>query len=152
MEILISIFCAYFIAGFMSVSEQLSKDPLNKPAWAFNPTFGKVILMTLAWPISQVLYNEQGTGQLGRSIAYGLLAVIIQITWLSIYFWGVYTLLGFYIQNLFWHVSATILTSIICIFIVGPIATILSIPISLFFGFFIDLIFPLKKNESEKET
>jgi len=149
MEIIISIVCAYLVTGWMSVSQQMSQPPMDRPMWATNPSAKTFLTMVAMWPASQVIYNIQSTGQVGRSIAYGILSAAIQLGWLSAYIWFVYTLLGSYIDSFILHIAATTIVSIVGGFIVSPIATILSLPITLIFGFFIDLVFPLKSNHDQ---
>jgi len=45
----LSLVLAYVMAGISQVTEDLAADPVRRPIWAIQPTFGKMLLIGITW-------------------------------------------------------------------------------------------------------
>lgn len=150
MEIIISLILAYLFSAFTQVMKDLGGRPIDKPAWAIQPTLGIAIMIGLTWffrPFTHVIYPN---GQRARAIVFGMLEVLIQLAVLTAIFWAAISISTHYFDSIILQV-----VTVAAIFIVGApiillITTIVMTPIILIISLPLDLLFPLKESSASK--
>lgn len=148
MEIIISAVLAYVLAGISQVTKDLGRNVVDRPIWAMEPTLGKVILFALTWPMRSLIDGFYLTGQFARSMVFGVFGVVTQITVLTAFIWGSYSIAGLVFENLaFQLVLAAVIAFISSIFVL-PLVSLLMIPITLLIAWPLDLLFPIKNKVS----
>lgn len=127
---LILLVICYFWINIGLVAEDLQKSPLHRPFWALHPSLGKIILMTITYLPSQLIF--QIINQQFATCIIRLFAV------LSIYgyFWIIYTILNLWLNN---PLALLTLTPLI-VLITTPLMTILMIIPSLIIGSLLRLL------------
>lgn len=146
MEIIISALLAYVLSGISQVTKDLGGNVIDRPMWAMKPTLGKAILVAITWPTRPILEGSYSTGQLARSIVFGGLGVVTQMTVLTAFIWGAFTLAGLVFENLALQlILATVIAFIGSLFVL-PLVSLLMVPITLLLAWPLDLLFPLKSN------
>lgn len=151
MEIAICALLAYIFLGVSQVTKDLGARVVERPIWAMSPTWGKVILFALTWPIRFVIEASDTPGQLARAIAFGVLDVATKMAVLTAFIWGSYTVAGLIFENLAFQLLLSAVIALLGSFIVLPLVTLLMIPVTIVLAWPLDLLFPLKSNSSGKD-
>lgn len=151
MEIAICALLAYIFLGVSQVTKDLGARVVERPIWAMSPTWGKVILFALTWPIRFVIEASDAPGQLARAIAFGVLDVATKMAVLTAFIWGSYTVAGLIFENLAFQLLLSAVIALVGSFIVLPLVTLLMIPVTIVLAWPLDLLFPLKSNSSGKD-
>lgn len=144
MEIIVSAILAYLLSGISQVTKDLGGRVIDRPMWAMKPTLGKAVLVALTWSTRPIIDGRYSTGQLGRSIVFGVFGVFTQMAVLTAFIWGAYTLAGLVFDNFALQlILATVIAFIGSLFVL-PLASLLMMPITLILAWPLDLLFPLK--------
>lgn len=151
MEIIVSAILAYLLSGLSQVTKDLGGRTIDRPMWAMRPTLGKAIFVALTWPTRPVIEGRYSTGQLGRSIVFGGLGVVIQMAVLTSFILGAYALAGLVFDNFVFQVILAAVIALIGSFLILPLASLLMIPVVLILSWPLDLLFPLKSDAQTKE-
>ncbi len=152
MEIVICILLAYVLSGVSRVTKDLGKNVINRPIWAMNPTLDKIILAAISWPIRPIIEASQSSGQLARSVAFGLLAVLLQMLTFTVYIWCSYTIACLVFENFTLRIALSTVVVFVGSFFILPLMTFIMAPISLLLAWPLALLFPRKNNSPAKKT
>lgn len=144
MEIIICAILAYLLSGFSQVMKDLGGSPIDRPMYAHEPKLWQVVIVTLTWPYTPVVETRYSTGSLGRSIVFGGLRVVVQMSVLTAFIWWTYVLAGSVFDNFVLQLALAAVIAFIGSFLVLPLVTLLIMPIILILGWPLDLLFPLK--------
>lgn len=151
MEIIISALLAYVLSGISQVTKDLSGNVIDRPMWAMEPTLGKAILVAITWPIRPIFEGGYSTGQLARSIVFGGLGAVIQMTVLTAFIWGAFTLAGLVFESLALQLILATVIAFIGLLFVLPLVSLIMIPITLLLAWPLNLLFSLKSNTQVKD-
>jgi hypothetical protein len=141
--LLASVVLGYALTGISTASSDLRLSPLNRPAWARNPTPGALLFATLTWWAGPIV-NDRITA---RSIAFGGVAALTK--------WGGVTLVVYvalfaarhFADGSVWRAVLAILFLVVGSFTILPLYAIVSIPITLLIAWPLDRLFPDRRGE-----
>ena len=150
MEIIVSAILAYLLSGISQATKDLGGNVIDRPMWAMRPTLGKAILVALTWPARPIIDGSYSTGQLGRSIVFGMLGVLTQMAVLTAFIWGAYALASLVFDNFALQLILAAVIAFIGSLFVLPLVSLLMMPITLIIAWPLDFLFPLKSEAQAK--
>ncbi len=145
MEIIISFCIAYIFLGFSHAMKALNVSFYERSMLANKNPFAFTILYILIWPIARAMNNYDGRSQKGRAVAFGLMAFLLDIIWVTAFAWACLFLAVRWFDEFYISVPLAIGMMWGSASFVSPIATIVIAPVMFAFAFLIDLVFPLKE-------
>lgn len=144
MEIVICALLAYLLSGVLQVIKDLGASAIDSPRWTMKPTPGKAILVAFTWPSRPVLEAGNLSGQFARSVAFGLLSVVLQMSALTAFILASYAIAGLVFANFVLQILLTAVIAFIGSFFVLPLLGLIMVPLTLLLAWPLDLLFPLK--------
>jgi hypothetical protein len=142
MIVAISFVLAYASLGLAEVTDGLSANPIQKPAWAQRPTFGKMLLIFVTWPVASIA-NASWSENPRRAVAFTAMGIAVQFVALGALMWCAIRLAMFLSNNIYIEVALSI-GFIVAMRFIMPVVNLLIMPVMMLLGAVLDLIFPLK--------
>lgn len=141
----VSIGIAYALNACAFVIQDLACAPYNKPAWAFRPTVGVIVLMAITWPARFTLnYMAMPDCTVPRAVAFGVMAFLIQMSAVTLFIAGCLVAVGHVVED--WRLqliiaaASALVTSLVAL----PLLNVAMMPVTLLLSWPLDLLFPLK--------
>jgi len=146
-ELIAAIICSYIIMGLSNIVSDLTASPIQRPAWANNPTIGHFLFSLCFWPFLAYTDSYFKSKQNARGIAFAIMNTLTQVFVPILFFWLALKLVGLMTALFALQIILSIIAFYLMTFILSPItfflATIFLLPIY----FILDIIFPLKNEE-----
>jgi hypothetical protein len=146
MKIAICIAVAFLLSGISQVMKALSARVIDRPSWAINPTFGKMILVAATWFVHPFMLVPPD--RRARHYAFGLLGVLVQLFVLASLTWLCISIATYFFDNAILQLIITSVILIASIFLIMPVISVVMMPLMAILALPIDLLFPKNKGDN----
>lgn len=148
MILVVSVVVAYLILGFSYAMKDLKPDVVFRPVWAYEPTLGKFILVSLFWPVIQSTRRHPLTR---RNVIFSIFTLVLQMLLITSIVWGCIGISIYIFDNIILRVICSVILLIIGALFLLPFINIAAIPILMLILLPLNFLFPEDADTQKKD-